>query len=63
MKPNKELSALLYSLEIPLGVWVGLLLSQNKWFLGASLTVCSSLAYYYAALMWPTPKVKDGDEK
>jgi len=61
MKPNKKLSALLYSLEIPIGVWVGILLSQQRWGLGIGLTVASSALYYYAALLWPTPKQKDGE--
>ena len=56
MKSNKKISALLYSLEIPFGVWIGILFSQQKWFLGIGLTTVSSGVYYLAALLWPTPK-------
>lgn len=56
MKANKTLSAFLYSLEIPIGVWTGIVLSQGKYLFGFLLTASCSLIYFYAAMIWPTPK-------
>ena len=60
-RPNKKLSAFLYSLEIPIGVWTGIVLSQNRYVFGFCLTAACSALYFYAAMIWPTVREKDAE--